>query len=269
MATVRPVTWVVDLPAWVLVVGCVGFSLVVALASRWVIARVVPESEHEHIPSIAAPLMAALGGAFALLMGLTLASEAAGLRSAQDIVSTEATATSRLAWSATSPSVRTAPIQESLAAYLRATRADEWEGNGSTESADPASAAALADLERVVRQEAARAELGTPASTELLASVDAVSAARRSRLAAASRPLPAFYVLTIAASGFALLANAGALTLKQSRRTSLLLVGLATVVGLSMALLFALTAPWNGALTVTATPFDDVVRDLDAGFFQR
>ena len=70
------------------------------------------------------------------------------------------------------------------------------------------------------------------------------------------------------ASGVALIANAGALTFRSSLRTSLLVVGLAGVVGLSLALLFALSAPWEGALTVSGQPIDNVVRDLRDGFFQ-
>jgi len=92
--------------------------------------------------------------------------------------------------------------------------------------------------------EAVRPELVTPAGTELLVSLDLLTTGRRTRNAAASRELPLLYVITLVASGVALIANAGALTFRSSLRTSLLLVGLAGVVGLSLALLFALlTAP--------------------------
>ena len=76
------------------------------------------------------------------------------------------------------------------------------------------------------------------------------------------------YVITLVASGVALVANAGALTYRSSLRTSLLVVGLAGVVGLSLALLFALSAPWEGALTVSGQPIDAVVRDIRDGFFE-
>jgi hypothetical protein len=55
--------------------------------------------------------MPALGAIFALLMGLTLASEAGFLASARGIVSSEAADAFRLAWAATSPGVDSAPIQ--------------------------------------------------------------------------------------------------------------------------------------------------------------
>ena len=64
--------------------------------------------------------MPALGAAFGVLIGLTLASEAGYLKSAQDIVADEAAAASRLAWAATSPGVRSEPIHVALSEYLQA-----------------------------------------------------------------------------------------------------------------------------------------------------
>ena len=147
-------------------------------------------------------------------------------------------------------------------------RAHEWRSEGGVERESPSTGRAVARLERIVRTEAARAALGTPTSTELLASLDALTTARRDRLAAASRELPLLYAITLAASGVALIVNAGALTFRASLRTSLLIVGLAVVIALSLALLFALSAPWDGPLIVSGHPIDSVVHDLESGFFR-
>jgi hypothetical protein len=251
-----------------MLIGWLAIALAVAAASRSVIRHVVPSPEREHVYPVAAPLMPALGATFAVLMALTLASEANYLRSAQDIVSTEAAQASRLAWAATSTGVETTAVHAALADYLRATRLHEWRSAGSDEREDPSTARALARLERTVRAEAARAELGTATSTELLSSLDGLTVARRDRLAASSRVLPALYVVTLVASGLALIVNAGALAFRSSLRTSLLVVGLSAVVGLSLALLFALTAPWDGPLIVSGQPVDTVLRDLRVDFFR-
>jgi hypothetical protein len=79
-------------------------------------------------------------------------------------------------------------------------------------------------LERVVRTETAQTTLGTSTSSELLNALDALTTARRDRLAAASRELPALYALTLLASGVALIINAGASTLRTTLRTSMLIV---------------------------------------------
>ena len=101
-----PVSWLTSLSDVALVVGWLLFAIGVAFLSRWLVRVLVPLSERDHIPGIAAPLMPAMGATFAVLMALTLASEAGYLRSAQDLVSNEAAQASRLAWAATSPGVR-------------------------------------------------------------------------------------------------------------------------------------------------------------------
>ena len=202
----------------------------------------------------------------ALLMGLTLASEIGFLASAQGIVSSEAADASRLAWAATNPGVDSEPIQSALLGYLQAVRAHEWNGSTAATGGDPATTHAIASLETAVRTQAGRT-LGTPASTELLASLDALTSDRRARLAAASRQLPALFVAVLLLTGVALIVNADALTLRSGRRAALLVGGLAAVIGLSLALLFALGTPWRGPITVSGQPIDAVVRDLNTGYF--
>ena len=259
--------WLTSRPAGVLVVGCLSLALLIAFGARLAVRSLVPVGEYDQVHAVASPLMPALGAAFGVLIGLTLAGEAGYLKSAQDIVATEAAAASRLAWAATSPGVRSEPIHAALGDYLEATRTTEWSG-GRAAHGDPRTTDAIAALEKVVRAEAARSDLGTPASTELLVSLDAVTGSRRERLAAASRHIPGLYVATLVAGGVALIANAGALGFRSSIRTALLVVGLAVVVGLSLALLFSLGAPWRGPLVVSGQPIDALIRDLQTGVFQ-
>jgi hypothetical protein len=261
--------WLTSLPAPVLVVGGLAAALLVAVGSRLAVRALIPTAERDGAYTVATPLMPALGAVFALLMALTLASEAGLLASAQGIVGNEAADASRLAWAATSAGVNSAPIQSALLGYLQATRANEWHGNNAADGDDPATANALANLEDTVRTQAARSALGTPTSSELLSSLDALTNDRRARLAAASHVLPVLYVVVLALSAAALLANAAALTVRSGRRATVLVGGLVVVIGLSMALLFALGTPWRGSITVSGQPIDAVVHDLNAGYFQR
>ena len=75
-------TWLTSLPAAVLVVGGLALALLVAIAAGW---RYEPwyRPKQDAAYTIAAPLMPALGALFALFMGLTVASEAGLLASAQ------------------------------------------------------------------------------------------------------------------------------------------------------------------------------------------
>jgi hypothetical protein len=64
-----------------------------------------------------------------------------------------------------------------------------------------------------------------------------------------------------------LIVNAAALTLRSGWRPALLVGAVSVVIGLSLALLFALGTPWRGAITVSGQPIDSVVRDLNLGYF--
>jgi len=260
------VDWLTSLPAGVVVFGCLALAVAVAFAARVVVRAVVPADEHGNVSQIAAPLMPALGAVFGILMALTLANEASQLRTAQDIVADEAAAASRLAWAATGPGVDSAAIHDALGGYLEDTRSDEWHGDAAA-GGDTAVATDIAALEHAVRAEAARSEIGSAASTELLASLDSVTTLRRHRVAAAEHQIPLLYVVTLLASGVALIVNAGALAVRASVRATSLVLGLAIVVGMSLGLLFSLSAPWRGPLIVSGEPIDAVVSDLGAGFF--
>jgi hypothetical protein len=262
------VSWLTSLPAAVLVAGWLLVALLFAATGRVFARRVVPEGDRDKVMSIASPLMPALGAAFGLLIGITLSTEATNLRAASDVVSTESAAASRLGWASTSPGIDTAPIQAALADYLRTTRQREWR-DGAAADDDLATGRAIARLERVVRADASDPKLDTPASTELLASVDAVTSARRDRLAYASHEIPVLYAVVLLVGGMALAANAGALTIRSGLRSWLLVASLAVVIGLSMALLFSLSGPFRGPLIVSGRPIDQVVTDLSSGYFRR
>ncbi|MEV6313768.1 hypothetical protein [Streptomyces sp. NPDC051776] len=260
--------WLTSLPAVVLVVSGLLLALLVAAGARIGVRALVPVEERDRVPHIATPLMPTLGAAFAIFAALSLASEAGYLRTAEELVSEEAAAASRLAWAATSPRVQSEPIHAALLDYLQTTLTKEWEGAAAATGDDPATSHAIAQLERSVRAEAARPEVGTPAGSELLVALDGVTNSRRARVAAASRDVPSLYVVTLVVSGLALIVNSGALVFRSSLRTSLLIVGIASVVGLSLALLFALSAPWSGPFIVSGHPLNAVIGDLKSGFFE-
>ncbi len=212
--------WLTSLPAWALVVFCVGLSVLAAIASRVILRAFIPATQAEMAYSIAAPIMTALAAGFAVLMALTVANAAAYLSSAQSIVNSEAADASRLAWASTTPGVDSATVQQALLGYLEATRAHEWHGATAGSGADPATVKAIAHLENVVRAQAGKKILGTPESTELLASLDAVTSDRRARLAVGSHELPGLYAVTLAVTGLALIVNASVIALRGHRRAA-------------------------------------------------
>ena len=68
-------TWLTSLPTAVLVISGLVLALLAAVGGRVAVRALIPAADREGAHTIAAPLMPALGAIFALLMGLTLASE--------------------------------------------------------------------------------------------------------------------------------------------------------------------------------------------------
>ena len=260
--------WLTSRPVWVLVVGCLAIGMAVAVGSRYLALRFIPASDREESHSNAAALMTAFAAAFVLLTALTLANEATSLSSAQNIVSTEVADASSLAWASTNPGVATAPMQVALQRYLEATRTDEWHGSAAGNGNDPETDNALATLERVVRSQAGRPSAGIPTSTELLTNLDDMTTQRRQRLAAASRTPPDFYAVLVVVTGLALSVNTSVVGTRAGRHAALVTMSLTVVIALSVALLFALATPWQGAIGVSGHPIDSVIVDLRTGYFR-
>lgn len=251
---------------WLVLAICVVVCGVLASGFRWVLRRHLGDDVEAAHP-VAAPLMPALGAVFALLAATTIGAEASLYRSAGDDVSAEAAAASRLAWASTSPGVDSDVIQRELTTYLRVTRATEWRDGD--EDGSPEAMAALARLERTVRDEAASKDLGSAQAGELLTSMDSLSSLRRQRLAHATNELPQGYLLVVLASGLALVANSAALAVNHRGRVALLTAGLVLVVALALALLIAISAPFAGGFVVSGGPIDAIVTSLRSGAFQR
>jgi hypothetical protein len=257
-------TTLVSLPVWVLVVVALGIGALVAIGARLALRRLLSD-EQRGVAAVAGPLMPALGAAFALLAALSLSSEASELRSADEGVANEAAAASRLAWASTTPGVDTDAVQESLLAFLRSTRAEEW--SETSGAGDPATRTALVDLERVVRVEAAGPELGSAQAGELLGAVDSVTSLRRERLATSAHQMPVLYLGVVIAAGLALVVNAAALAVDRHARVAWLTAGLVVVIALVIALLLGITSPFRGGFVADSTPVDVVIVDLgDDGF---
>ena len=258
-------TTLAGLPAWVVVLvsGLVCGAL--AVGFRSLLLRTLGD-DRASAASVAGPLMPALGAVFALLTATSLAAEAGQFRSAEDNVSAEAAAASRLGWASTSPGIDSETIQADLAVYLTSTRAREWKGGD--RDGDPQTMQALGELERTVRSEAAGKTIGSAQAGELLGSLDSLTSLRRQRLATGANELPELYLLVVLLSGLALVADSAALAITHRARLAALTAGLVIVVALALALLVAISAPFRGGFIVEGGPIDAVHADLAAGDFQ-
>jgi hypothetical protein len=261
----QPLHTLVSVPVWGLVVMMLALGALVAIIARLLLRRLLA-GEQTGVAAVAGPLMPALGAVFALLAALSLSSEAAELRKADQDVAAEAAAASRLAWAGTTPGVDRDAMHDAQLAYLRSTLAEEWSGSDGV--GDPGTRDALIDLERVVRAEAASSELGSAQAGELLGAMDAVTSLRRERLATSAHDMPVLYLVVVVAAGLALVINAAALAVDRHRHVAWLTSGLVVVVALVIALLLAITSPFRGGFIADRAPIDDALAAFEDSVFR-
>lgn len=248
-----------ELPALLLFVIALLVYGVFMVLLRFGLRRTLSAEEKEHLSAAATPFMTALGALFAVLTAFTITAEWARLQQAQNALAAEVAADARLGWASTSPGVDSSAIQQRLTNYVDRTLATDW-----AEEPDTASSPAVAyyDLQRTVRAEATKAEIKTPVANELLASLDALTTARRDRFSVPTQGPPGLLVLLLTLSGFALLANAVAISLKHESRPALVSIGLVVIVSMTLTLVAALAAPFSGSVQVSRAPLENVLKDL-------
>ena len=202
--------------------------------------------------------MPALGAVFALLTATSLAAEAGQYRSAEDNVSAEAAAASRMAWASTSPGIdsRDHPGRPRRVPHLHP--GPEWKGGD--RDGDPKTMRALGELERTVRVRGGgqdgRQRPGRRAARLARQPHVAAPPAPGHRRQRAARALPD----RGADVGPGARGQLGRARHHPPARLAALTAGLVVVVALALALLVAISAPFRGGFIVEGGPID-AVRD--------
>jgi hypothetical protein len=190
-----------------------------------------------------------------------------GVRSAEDIVAREAAAANRLAWGARGlPSADVSLIQEDLAAYLAALERTEWPELGGSDSVEGAEVE-LNELQRQIFTVGVRDYAPQISVDSMQAAVEQLGSERRARITAASAEIPfELFALSVIA-GLALIANAIVVTLRTGPRDGIVTVGIVVVVGLDLALILALSGPFDGPFEVDPEPLTALLDEVRTGRF--
>ena len=254
--------------AIVLVVASLTLFALVAFVTRVIGERLLDEDRRARSRDILGPLTPALAALFSVMAAFTIANEAAYLRTAENVVGAEGSAASRLAWASTTPGVDGAPIRAALSDFLVTAVRVDWSGDTEAVRTPPSVARALQRLEGATRRAATAPGVPSAVASELLTAVDDLSVSRRDVVAESTRSIPIGYLLVLGVTGAALVANVALLSLTASRRGLALVVGVVVVVGLSLALLIGISAPFKGPLRVGPGAIERVIVDLHDGMFR-
>ena len=263
-------SWLTSLPVWailflsLLIVGSVSATSYLFLHSR-------TGDHRERTGMAAAAYMTALGSLFAILTGFLINSEYATLRQAQSLVGKEAAAASRLAWATEAlPSVDTSLIQQRLGVYLTDSEDSDFKAFG-TENAQNAQTSpgfgSLRELQSVSFTIASRPYVASSTANAIEESMSDLADVRRELLSIADSEMPIELLLLSAIAGFALIINALFVALRSGGNTVYVAIGIIVIVGLDLALIIGISAPFRGPFVVDAGPVQTMATEVQSGVY--
>lgn len=258
-------TWLVELPLWAQLLGSLTVFVAFAVVGRVAVRHLLGHDARIRAAMLAPPLMPALGAIFGVLVGFTITTEADALAEVRRDVAAEAGAASRLAWAATATAVETEAVHDALLGYLEQEIGSAWEDLRGEHPGDRL--ASLGVLEATVRAQLAREAVGRVEGAELVDALDDLAVARRDRVVATGDHVSGVVFAVLVLMGLALVANAVILTLRESRRVSMVVAGLVLVVSASVATVLAVSGPFKGGVALSDSALVEVLADLESGSF--
>lgn len=229
----------------------------------------------------AAAYSTVLGSLFAILTGFLINAAFSTVNTSKQIVIEEAAAANRIAWvSRDLGGVGGRGLQSDLRSYLHAVVDREWPRLGDTEydntvlestRGDSAmqqletlqkdSAAVVTSLDSSSAADQVRAEA-------LYSAVNDLQTQRRLRFDSAQSTTPLGMFLLALVAGISLLANSIVVTLRGRAWDGFVAAGIALIVGLDLALIVNLSAPFSGGFPVPDGPLNEIYEALRQGVYR-
>lgn len=259
-------SWLTSLSGPAILALCVGGSILYALAVVLLVARLFPHERREGIGVTAAAYMTVLGSLFAILTGFLINSEYGTLRQAQNLVGIEVAAASQLAYGAASlPPVDAALVQAGLVELLDAIDEREWPHLSDNPELPSPAADEVSALSQEVFAFASRPYAPSGAADAMQGALAGMTEARRQRIVVATQVLPAPLFALSVVTGAALILGALLVALRSGPRFALVAAGIVLVVGLDLAAILAISAPFDGPFVVSTAPIAQLVDEVRAG----
>ena len=259
-------SWLSSLPGMAILALCVGGSIVFALTVVAVGARAFPTDRREGIGITAAAYMTVLGSLFAILTGFLINTEYGTLRQAQTLVGAEMAAASQVAYGAAGlPPIDAALVQAALVEQLDAIAEREWPHLARSPDRPSPAADEVSALSQDVFSFGGRAYAPPGAADGMQSALATMNEARRQRIVVANQVLPAPLFALSVVTGAALILGALLVALRSGPRFALVAAGIVLVVGLDLAAILAISAPFDGPFAVSTAPILQLAEEIRSG----
>lgn len=273
-------TFLVSLPTWIIyaffVIATAGFAwgLSVFLHRRF------KGKAAKSMGDAAAAYSTVVGSLFAILTGFLINAAFGTVNTSREIVASEAAAANQIAWIARDiGGPRGEGIQQGLQTYLGKVETEEWprlgdRGYDNTVLEQTRGSSAMVQLEALQKEIASVISSFEDSSTPSLVRAQALHSAledlqtqRRLRFDTAQSTTPFGLFALALVAGISLIANSIVVTLRGRRWDAFVAAGITLIVGLDLALIVNLSAPFAGGFTVSSGPIAEIYEALRQGIY--
>jgi Protein of unknown function (DUF4239) len=252
-------------PAYVLLVVVVAVTLAVVVLAVWLVRRAVPATRDGFHAEVSAPMLGVVAALFGLLLAFVIIIAYQNYLSAGADVSREADALASIVRDSDAfPKSDGIRVRGAVGEYARAITDDEWPQMRDGRSS-PAASRALDGVVAALQTTQPRSPAARGFYNDSVSQLNDALVARRDRLEAASGGLPWELTSLILFSAFVILGYALLVGSPHFWFHALGPVAIGIVVAFSLVVLFDLSYPFSGDVTISPQPYKTGVL---AQFFQ-
>jgi hypothetical protein len=249
----------------------IGGICLVALAGLELVQRLVPATSRQPHNDVAGFIYAALGVIYAVLLALVVIAVWETYRAASETVEQEANAAADIFWLANQlPEPRGTHVQELVRSYAQEVVHREWplmeQGQAplmTHTQGTPAGWTLIDDIRQNIQGFEPRTKAEEQLYAEGLDQVDTLSDARRMRLVAAEEGIPGVLWAVLIFGGVAAIGFTYLFGLENTWAHRLMVVTLATVIGLVLFTIGALEHPFSGGARIGTGAFELVLERFE------
>lgn len=262
-------------PLFVVLAGVFAFGLSLHLHRRFA------GKTAKSMGDTAAAYSTVLGSLFAILTGFLINAAFNTVNTSKQIVVEEAAAANRIAWVARDLGGTGGDrLQSDLQAYLQGVVDREWPRLGDAEYDNTVlestrGSSAMRELEALQRDtsETVSSLDGSSAASQvraeaLYSAVNDLQTQRRLRFDSAQSSTPLGMFLLALVAGISLIANSIVVTLRGRVWDAFVAAGITLIVGLDLALIVNLSAPFSGGFPVPDGPLNEIYEALRQGVYR-
>ena len=252
----------VKVPSPLLALLFLSVAIGASLFATWLVRRRTEPTTLESNKEVAGFIIAIIGALYSVLLAFVVASVWEQFEDAAVVAEQEAELTVSLYRDAAAFSSE-AELRQSLRGYATSVIDDEWPALAEHQREAAATDAALSGVFVAYRAIEPRGPAEQTFLHNSLDRLDAVTQARRERIAASSKALPDPLWMVLLLGGLITIGFTLFLPVQNPRAQGLMVASLATMVALMLFLIVSLDLPFTGDLATGPTAMKDAISEFD------